>query len=218
MSKMKMPRTETVTITTIDGPVVPNALDKHSATEVLGSALDILGFKWHEDPSTHRTPERFINYLMEFMQPYRLHDIIGTGFEHNSDDEVSIHGLVLQTYIPYVAICEHHLLPFYGEAFIGYVPNSRVIGLSKMARLVHAVGHERPGLQEAHTEMIADAMFKALNSKGSMCVIRATHTCMSCRGITAIGAKTTTSCIRGIFRDVPAVRDEFLSLAGLHHA
>jgi GTP cyclohydrolase IA len=178
-------------------------------------ALQILGMECDGRlPSIERTPERWVGYLQEFFQPCDPQEILGTGFDA-VDQEGSIHSMVIQTHIPYVACCEHHLLPFWGEAAIGYVPGKRVVGLSKMARLVDAVSHHRPGLQEAHTEAIADAMFDILESKGAMVVIKATHTCMSCRGIRAVGALTMTSCIRGVFRDVPGAREEFLSLTGL---
>jgi GTP cyclohydrolase IA len=192
------------------------ARDHLDAVTHIREALKLLGMDCSFDhPSITETPERWVRYLLEFMQPCDISKIIGTGFDNVSDEEGSIHSMVMQGHIPYTAMCEHHLLPFYGEAFIGYVPNERVIGLSKMARLVHAISHQKPGLQEAHTEALADAMFKNLASKGAMVVLRATHTCMSCRGINAVGAETTTSCIRGVFRDVPGAREEFLALSGI---
>lgn len=111
--------------------------------------------------------------------------------------------------------CEHHLLPFQGFAHIGYIPDSKILGLSKFTRLVHAVSHEKPGLQEAHTEEIADIIFEKIPAKGAIVVIKAKHACMGCRGVNAPGVTTTTSCIRGLFRDVQAAREEFLSLSGL---
>ena len=183
----------------------------NEAIKHVGEALKLIGLNWDADPSTVRTPERFVNYLLEYMQPYSLREILGSGFE-SVHDNTTIHGMIIQRDIPYYAVCEHHLLPFWGRAYIGYVPNKRIIGISKMARLVEAVGKKSPGLQEAHTEEIADAMHDGLDSKGSMVIIEATHTCMSCRGVRA-DARTITSCIRGIFRDVGTAREEFMALA-----
>jgi GTP cyclohydrolase I len=184
-------------------------------TEQMQDVLESFGMDCSRNPSTKDTPRRFIKYLEEFFQPFLIKDIMGDGFE--VPDEGSIGGMIIQSHIPFVAICEHHLVPFWGEAFIGYIPGKRIVGLSKMARLVEAVGHEKPGIQEAMTERIADVMFSHLESKGSIVVIKAVHTCMSCRGVRAIGASTTTSCLRGLFLVVPAAREEFLSLAGINN-
>ena len=185
------------------------------AQQLVRQALEKIGFDPSASPSTMRTPERWLSYLLEFMQPFDLNDLMGSGFDAETND-TSIHGVIVQSNIPYNGVCEHHLLPYHGQAFIGYIPNGRVVGLSKMARLVHAIGHARPSLQEAQTEQIADVMFKHLDSKGSMVILRATHSCMSCRGINATGAITTTSCLRGLFRDVQPLREEFLAIAGLN--
>lgn len=199
----------------IEAHLPENVRKQRKAISLVRDALDLLGMECDRaHPSILRTPERWISYLQEFMQPINLEEVLGPEFPA-SVEESSIHSMIVQSRIPYAAMCEHHLLPFWGEAFIGYVPNERIVGLSKMARLVDAVSHEKPGLQEAQCEKIADAMFDILKSKGSMVILRATHTCMSCRGVRAEGALTITSCIRGIFRDVPGAREEFLFLAGL---
>lgn len=174
-------------------------------------SLKCLGFEYNS--STQRTPERFVNYLLEFMQPFDLDGILGDGFDAVEDE--GIHGMVIQTQIPFVAICEHHLLPMSGVAAVAYIPNKKLVGISKISRVVEAYGHEKPTLQESLTEKIAEAFFKPINSKGSACIIKATHGCMSHRGIRAQGAATVTSCVRGLFRDVAIAREEFLSLANL---
>ncbi len=165
-------------------------------------------------PSIQKTPERFINYLAEFFQPFNIDELLGEGFEPPESSE-GIHGMVIQTQIPFVSLCEHHLLPMAGVAAVAYIPGEKLLGLSKMARLVDAIGHEQPSLQETITEKIANALFYNIKSRGSACVIKATHGCMSHRGVRTPTASTITSCIRGVFRDVPAAREEFLSLSNI---
>lgn len=184
------------------------------ATNMVRGALLNLGFDSKHDPSTERTPERWVKYILEFMQPYDLDEVLGPRFSAVHDN-TSIHGMIIQEDIPYTAICEHHLLPFQGFAYVGYIPDTKILGLSKFTRLVHAVSHEKPGLQEGHTEKIADIIFNNIPAKGAIVVIKARHGCMGCRGVNAPGVTTTTSCIRGLFRDVQAAREEFLSLSGL---
>lgn len=158
------------------------------------------------------TPVRFVRYLQEFNRPFFPHDVLGELFDGPSAD--GIHGLIIQNGIPFRMVCEHHLLPALGKAYVGYVPSGKVVGLSKIARLVDAVGTSRPGMQEIFTEEIADMLDSYLKPKGVMCVIHSTHSCMACRGVNVPDVPTTTSCIRGVFRDVPSARTEFLSLIG----
>ena len=185
-----------------------------SAIAHFREGLRALGMECSNDhPSIAQTPERFTRYLLEFFQPFHLGSLLGNGFD--PIEEEGIHGMVIQTQIPFVAICEHHLLPMAGVAAVAYVPGEKLVGLSKMSRLVEAYGHERPSLQEVITEKVASALFKPIKSKGSACIIKATHGCMSHRGIRASGAATITSCVKGVFRDVSLAREEFLSLANL---
>ena len=115
--------------------------------------------------------------------------------------------------IPFYAMCEHHLLPFYGLAHVGYIPNvnGRVVGASKLARVVEVVAH-RPQLQERMTTQIAEAIVEALNPDGVGVVIEAEHLCMTMRGIKKPGSNIVTSTNRGVFRRKAATRAEFLSL------
>jgi GTP cyclohydrolase I len=115
--------------------------------------------------------------------------------------------------IPFYAMCEHHLLPFYGLAHVGYIPNvnGRVVGASKLARVVEIVAH-RPQLQERMTTQIAEAIVEALNPDGVAVVIEAEHLCMTMRGIKKPGSNIVTSANRGVFRQKAATRAEFLSL------
>jgi len=119
--------------------------------------------------------------------------------------------MVLVRDISFNSMCEHHLLPFMGVAHIGYVPNGKVTGLSKMARLVEEVS-KRPQVQERMTHQIADLMATELNAKGVIVVLEATHTCMTIRGIRKPGALTVTSAVRGLFRTSESSRAEAMAL------
>lgn len=164
-----------------------------------------------DEPGLKETPRRVAGYLMEFCQPTDLVGILKS-FDH--DDQEARHGMpmVVVQSIPLAAICEHHLCPFFGHVDIGYIPGRVVVGLSKMARLVVAAGRQRPSIQEVITNDIADAINDAVDPKGVMVVARATHTCMSVRGVATPGVVTTTSAIRGVYVHVPAARDEFFNL------
>jgi GTP cyclohydrolase I len=110
------------------------------------------------------------------------------------------------------SLCEHHMLPFFGRAHVAYVPNGRIVGLSKLPRLVDIFAR-RLQVQERMTDQIADALMGVLNPRGVGVVIEAAHLCMMMRGVQKQNSKTVTSAMRGIFRDDPKTREEFLSLA-----
>lgn len=127
-------------------------------------------------------------------------------FEEKSED------MLMMRDIPVMSFCEHHILPWFGRAHIAYIPRkSRVLGLSKFARLVYSCCKGFT-IQEAVTRMIADRLEDEVEPRGCMVVIEAVHSCMNLRGARSIGASTTTSAVRGVFRDVPAARQEFLTL------
>lgn len=119
--------------------------------------------------------------------------------------------VVLVRDISFNSTCEHHLLPFMGMAHIGYVPNGRVVGLSKLARVVEVVAR-RPQVQERMTETIADLLEQELNVKGVAVVLEATHTCMTVRGIRKPGSLCVTSAMRGLFRNNVSSRAEIMTL------
>jgi GTP cyclohydrolase I len=121
-------------------------------------------------------------------------------------------GMVVVGDIPFYSFCEHHLIPFFGKAYIGYIPQGgKVVGLSKIARVVEAVA-KQPQVQERMSQMIANTLFDStLAPEGVGVVITAEHLCMSMRGITKPGSKTTTCDVRGSFRYEPETRAEFLS-------
>ncbi|MAT69002.1 MAG: GTP cyclohydrolase I FolE [Planctomycetaceae bacterium] len=119
--------------------------------------------------------------------------------------------MVLVKDIAFNSMCEHHLLPFIGKAHIGYVPNGKVVGLSKLARIVEEVSH-RPQVQERMTEQIADLLVAELQVKGVAVVIEAAHSCMSIRGVRKPGSVCVTSAMKGLFRSNLSSRSEIMTL------
>jgi GTP cyclohydrolase I len=119
--------------------------------------------------------------------------------------------MVLVKDIGFESMCEHHLLPFLGKAHIAYLPNGRIVGLSKLARLVEVLAH-RPQVQERMTEHLADLVFQELNARGVGVVLEASHTCMSIRGVRKVHSKCVTSAMRGVFESNSATRSEFMAL------
>jgi GTP cyclohydrolase I len=123
--------------------------------------------------------------------------------------------LVLARSIPVRSVCEHHLLSFVGVAHVGYLPGRRILGLSKLARVVELFAC-RPQVQERLTKQIADLLDEKLQPKGVGVVIEAEHTCMTLRGVQATGSRTITSTLLGTLREDPRSRQEFFALAGVH--
>lgn len=119
--------------------------------------------------------------------------------------------MVLMKDIDFASMCEHHLLPFMGKAHVAYLPDGKVVGLSKLARVVEVVS-KRPQVQERMTEDVADLVMNELGARGSAVVIEATHPCMTIRGVRKPGSVCITSAVRGTFRENPKTRNEFLSL------
>jgi GTP cyclohydrolase I len=132
-------------------------------------------------------------------------EVLGTQFDEDHQE------MVLLRDVPFFSICEHHLLPFFGTAHVGYLPRGRVVGISKLARAVDLLARQ-PQVQERLTSQVADAIMTALDPEGVAVVMRAEHLCMSMRGIRKPGASVVTSATRGQFRAGLATRGEFLSL------
>jgi len=170
-----------------------------------------------EDPDREglaRTPERVARAYRELLgglkeDPARHLETVFTA----DYDEV-----VLLRDIPFASMCEHHLLPFTGRAHVAYLPKGRVVGLSKLARLVEGYAR-RPQIQEQMTVQICDALMHALEPKGAAVIVEAVHSCMTIRGVRKTGATMRTSGLRGLCRSDPRTRGEILSLirpAGAH--
>ena len=156
-----------------------------------------------------KTPERFARALTEMLGGYDvdLGSFAATSFDAEGYDQV-----VVVSGIPFASLCEHHVLPFTGIAHVGYLPGSRIIGLSKIPRLVRAVSR-RLQVQERMTQQIADALAAAVTPKGVAVIVEGTHSCMLLRGAETPG-RMVTSCMRGVFRDHAAARAEVLRLFG----
>ncbi len=154
------------------------------------------------------TPGRVVRMLREMTQGYQEspEEILGRVFEESYDEVVILKG------ISFTSLCEHHLLPLMGTVDIGYIPG-KVVGLSKLARLVDCFSR-RLQIQERLTRQIGEAIEKHLQARGVAVVVRAEHSCLSCRGARKPGAVMVTSCMLGLFRTEPSARLEFLSLVG----
>ena len=134
-------------------------------------------------------------------------DYLNTTFTVNNNE------MVIEKDITFYSMCEHHLLPFYGKAHVAYIPDGRVVGLSKLARTVDIIG-KKPQIQERMTAEIADAIMQYLKPKGALVMIEAEHMCMTMRGIKKPGSKTVTMAARGEFENNKDLRDEFFALLG----
>jgi len=167
-----------------------------------------------KSPHFEDTPQRWVKYLQEYLRPYDPAWDLCKCFPV----EDNFHAMVVQGNIPFTAICAHHLVPFLGKAHIGYVPRDHVVGLSKLTRVTHGIAHRTPSVQEEICDQIADALMAHLQPAGAIVVIQAEHGCMACRGVTQAGVVTSSSSVRGVFRDVPHARQEFFELLRLQEA
>jgi GTP cyclohydrolase I len=170
--------------------------------------LELLG----EDPDREgllRTPARVARSLKWMTQGYgsSAKEVVGKGiFEEKHDNMIMVRDIELYS------MCEHHMLPFFGKAHVAYIPNGKIVGLSKIPRIVDVYA-QRLQVQERLTEQIAEGLCDVLNPAGVGVVIEAYHLCMMMRGVQKQNSKTITSSLRGAFREDPKTRDEFLRLA-----
>ena len=153
------------------------------------------------------TPKRVARMYDEIATGSREDAIAALSTQFNEDHQE----MVIMRDMPFYSLCEHHLLPFVGTAHVGYLPNGKVVGNSKLARAVDAIAR-RPQVQERLTSQVADAIMDALEPEGVAVVLRAEHMCMSMRGIKKPGTAIITSATRGSFRSGVATRMEFLDL------
>lgn len=175
--------------------------------DAVKSFLELIG----EDPCREGlkdTPKRVVKSWAELYRGYSENpgEILSTVFEDGACDE-----MVILKDIDFSSMCEHHVLPFRGRAHVAYIPMGRVVGLSKLARLVDCFA-KRLQIQEKMTQEIADSIEEALSPKGVAVVVEAHHQCMSCRGVGKNGTTMITSSMLGVFREQPAARAEFLNL------
>ena len=175
-------------------------------SEHVRGILSVLGLDV-ADPNLAETPERVAKMYLEMFQ----------GLSEGAEPKVTFFpnderytAMVMEKDIPFYSMCSHHFVPFYGHAHIAYIPNDKIIGLSKMPRILEFYAR-RPQLQERLTEQVAGFLADKLNPQGVMVVIEARHLCVEMRGVKKPGALTVTSAIRGIFFNRP-VREEFLDL------
>jgi GTP cyclohydrolase I len=181
-------------------------IDQPAAERAVRDLLRALG----RDPTSEQlreTPRRVARSFVDMLTPTPLSL---TTFPNDAGyDEV-----VLARAIPFSSLCEHHLLPFTGIAHVAYLPADRIVGLSKLARVVHLFASDLQ-VQERLTTQIADFLQNALHPKGVGVVLQAGHSCMSLRGVRAPGVTTVTSRLLGALRDDPRSRQEFLTLTGV---
>jgi GTP cyclohydrolase I len=167
-----------------------------------------------EDPDREGlldTPARFLKAWDEYTSGYRMRpEEVLKVFEDGAE---SVDEMVIVKDIPVYSLCEHHLAPFFGKAYVGYVPDKRILGLSKISRLVE-VFSRRLQVQERLTNQIADALDGHLQPIGVAVVIECRHMCMESRGVRHSGSGTVTSALRGSIKANPDTRREFLSLIG----
>lgn len=183
---------------------VHRGIDLDAAASAAGQLLKALGVSTDTE-SLRDTPQRMARAYSElFTAP---------GFDATTfPNEECYDELVIERGIAFQTVCEHHFLPFFGKATVAYLPDNRILGLSKLARLVEHFAR-RPQVQERLTKQVADWLEASLKPKGVGVLLEATHTCMSMRGVRAIGATTVTSTMLGRLRTDPRSRQEFLTIA-----
>ena len=163
-----------------------------------------------EDPDREgllETPDRVARMYAEIFAGLHLDPAVHLQktFTQHADE------MVLVKDIEFASCCEHHLLPFIGKAHVAYLPDGKVVGLSKLARVVDVVAR-RPQVQERMTEALADLIMNEVRPRGVGVIVEASHSCMTIRGVRKPGSATITSAVRGLFKTNPATRAEFMSL------
>ena len=191
---------------TNDSISTPQIVDKARIEAAVRELLYAIG----EDPGREGlidTPRRIADAYGEVFSGLNENplEILAVSFEENHNE------MIILRDIPFFSMCEHHLLPFHGTAHVGYIPYSRVVGVSKIARLVDAAAR-RPQLQERFTSQVADWLMDVLEPEGTAVAVEAEHLCMTMRGVKKAGSKMITSAMRGTFKSQPDTRNEFLSL------
>ena len=199
----------------INIPSILKIAETYTDTEIdviaIEQAIEKLLFAFGEDPhreGLNKTPERVARMYVELLAGYRQDPIT---LVNEAVFDVTYDEMVLVRDIEFYSLCEHHLLPFIGRAHVAYLPNGRIIGLSKIPRIVDMFAH-RLQVQERMTRQIADFINELLEPMGVAVVVEGLHLCATMRGVKKPGSKMVTSAIRGIFRTNPATRAEAFSL------
>ncbi len=187
-------------LTVIDGGVIDGGIDVTGARAAVADLLDALGRDTASD-GLAETPRRVVDTLLELLSP---EEFAATTFPNTE----GYRELVLVRRIPFHSLCEHHLLPFRGVATIGYLPGERLLGLSKIARVLDYFSRDLQ-LQERLTQQVADWFQGELSPRGVGVVLEAEHLCMSLRGAQAAGATTVTTVFRGELEDAGRYRAQF---------
>jgi GTP cyclohydrolase I len=192
--------------TLLTPPPVRDEEKVRAIAEHMRAIIDVLGLD-KSDPNLSETPERVAKMYLEMFG----------GLVEGAEPDITFFpndeqykAMVIERDIPFYSLCSHHFVPFYGHAHLAYIPNEKIVGLSKLPRILEFYAR-RPQLQERLTEQIAGFLFDKLHPQGVMVVIEARHLCVEMRGVKKSGALTVTSAIRGIFYNRP-VREEFLDL------
>ena len=180
----------------------------HEFEGLVHRELELIG----EDPEREglvRTPARVARAMKFLTQGYTssAEEVIGSAIFNEDHDNI-----IMVRDIELYSMCEHHMLPFFGKAHVAYIPNGKIVGLSKIPRIVDVFAR-RLQVQERLTEEIAEGLCSVLHPSGVGVVIEAYHLCMMMRGVQKQNSKTITSALRGVFREDPKTRDEFLRLA-----
>lgn len=183
----------------------PGSVDRLAVERAASELLVALGADL-DDPGLRETPRRMADAYTELLTPEPFNLTSFPNDEHYDE-------LVVVRDIPFQSVCMHHVLPFHGVAHVAYLPGERILGLSKLARVVDLFARDLQ-LQERLTTQIANYLQERLAPKGVGVVLEAEHLCMSLRGVQKPGARTVTSALHGLVRDDPRTRDEFLSLTG----
>ncbi|GHS86736.1 GTP cyclohydrolase 1 [Campylobacterota bacterium] len=182
-------------------------MNKEAFEGAIGTILREIG----EDPRREGlidTPKR-VAHAFEFLTSGYAQDpaaVLGGALFESSASQ-----MVLERDIEFHSLCEHHLLPFFGRCCVGYIPNGKVVGLSKIPRMIDIFAR-RLQIQEQFTEQIADAIMRTIEPRGVAVIVNARHLCVEMRGVEKQGAVTTTSALRGIFLSDQKTREEFMSI------
>jgi GTP cyclohydrolase IA len=180
------------------------------------NVLEMMNLPIGSDVNFRDTPHRWLKYIQTYTQSYDPGQDLETTFPPAKKDTESGYdrSIVIQRGIPYRAACAHHLLPVLGTAHIGYIPGDKLVGLSKLTRLVYGLSHAQPSLQEDVCDKITDAIMEHLDAIGAICVIKAEHGCMSARGVEEPTGciDTITASVKGVFIEKAETRAEFYSL------